>query len=142
MRISDWSSDVCSSDLGFDGEELGLTWDGYRADMYVAGDASRSIFDFVRRDKAGGKPWFMVVGLINPHDIMFYDATGEQAKHRMVHPDILVPLRRQPVDPIYDFDTKFDFPVSFYMVDLFPKPDPLRSLVLLNVLFYFPLPLD
>src|SRR3546814_20183826 len=58
-------------DYGFDGEELGLTWDGYRADMYVAGDASRSIFDFVRRDKAGGKPWFMVVGLINPHDIMF-----------------------------------------------------------------------
>src|SRR3546814_1522007 len=37
-------------------------------------------------DKAARKPWFMVVGLINPHDIMFYDATGEQAKHRMVHP--------------------------------------------------------
>src|SRR3546814_7110479 len=108
MRISDWSSDVCSSDLGFDGEELGLTWDGYRADMYVAGDASRSIFDFVRRDKAGGKPWFMVVGLINPHDIMFYDATGEQAKHRMVHPDILGPLRREPGDPIYEVDNKFD----------------------------------
>ena len=126
-------------DYGFDGEELGLTWDGYRADMYVAGDASRSIFDFVRRDKAGGKPWFMVVGLINPHDIMFYDATGEQAKHR-THPDILGPLRREPGDPIYEVDNKFDLPESFYKDDLSTKPEAHRAIVRLNDLFYGPIP--
>lgn len=126
-------------DYGFDGEELGLTWDGYRADMYVAGDAARSIFDFVRRDKAGGKPWFMVVGLINPHDIMFYDATGEQAKHR-IHPDILAPLRREPGDPIYEVDNKFDLPQSFFKDDLSTKPEAHRAIVRLNDLFYGPMP--
>lgn len=127
-------------DYGFDGEELGLTWDGYRADMYVAGDAARSIFDFVRRDKAGGKPWFMVVGLINPHDIMFYDATGEQAKHR-THPDILAPLRREPGDPIYEVDNKFDLPESFYKDDLSTKPEAHKGIQRLNDLFYGPMPL-
>eukprot|EP00456_Euglypha_rotunda_P038961 TRINITY_DN29957_c0_g2_i1.p2 TRINITY_DN29957_c0_g2~~TRINITY_DN29957_c0_g2_i1.p2 ORF type:complete len:161 (-),score=60.74 TRINITY_DN29957_c0_g2_i1:11-493(-) len=128
-------------DYGFDGEELGLTWDGYRADMFVAGDAARSIFDFVRRDKAGGMPWFMVVGLINPHDIMFYDATGEQAKHR-VHPDILAPLRREPGDPIYEVDNKFDLPESFYKDDLSTKPEAHKGIQRLNDLFYGPMPLD
>src|SRR3546814_4044447 len=75
MRISDWSSDVCSSDLripggiypttenamekfgfhdyGFDGAEVGLTWEGYKFDIAVAGDAARAIFDYARSDKAG-----------------------------------------------------------------------------------------
>ena len=128
-------------DYGFDGEELGLTWDGYRADMFVAGDSARSIFDFARRDKAGGKPWFLVVGLINPHDIMFYDATGEQAKHR-VHPDILAPLRREPGDPIYEVDNKFDLPESFFKDDLSTKPEAHRAIVRLNDLFYGPMPHD
>src|SRR3546814_5946197 len=47
-------------DYGFDGEEVGLTWDGYKSDIAVAGDAARAIFDYARRDKAGGKPWFQV----------------------------------------------------------------------------------
>lgn len=33
-------------DYGFDSEELGLTWDGYRSDMLVAGDAARSTQHF------------------------------------------------------------------------------------------------
>src|SRR3546814_20298097 len=95
MRISDWSSDVCSSDLG----------------------------------------------LINPHDIMFYDATGEQAKHR-THPDILGPLRREPGDPIYEVDNKFDLPESFYKDDLSTKPEAHSAIVRLNHLFYGPMPPD
>src|SRR3546814_9012325 len=79
-------------DYGFDGEEVGLTWDGYKSDIAVAGDAARAIFDYARRDKAGGKPWFQVVGLVNPHDIMFYDATGKQAESRP-DPNALGPLR-------------------------------------------------
>src|SRR3546814_8433512 len=99
MRISDWSSDVCSSDL--------------KSDIAVAGDAARAIFDYARRDKAGGKPWFQVVGLVNPHDIMFYDATGKQAESRP-DPNALGPLRREPGDPLYEVDNKFDLPASFY----------------------------
>src|SRR3546814_6757199 len=84
----------------------------------------------------------MVVGLINPHDIMFYDATGEQAKHRMVHPDILGPLRREPGNPIYEVDNKFDLPESFYKDDLSTKPEAHSAIVRLNDLFYGPMPHD
>ncbi|WP_329629306.1 sulfatase-like hydrolase/transferase [Sphingopyxis sp.] len=122
-------------DYGFDGEEVGLTWDGYKADMAVAGDAARSILDYARRDKAGGKPWFQVVGLVNPHDIMFYDATGKQAESRP-DPNILGPLRREPGDPLYEVDNKFDLPESFYKDDLSTKPEAHRAIVRLNDLFY------
>lgn len=122
-------------DYGFDGEEVGLTWDGYKADMFVAGDAARAIFDYARRDKAGGKPWFQVVGLVNPHDIMFYDATGKQAESRP-DPNALGPLRREPGDPLYEVDNKFDLPESFYKDDLSTKPEAHRAIVRLNDLFY------
>lgn len=122
-------------DYGFDGEELGLTWDGYRSDMFVAADAARSILDYARRDKAGGKPWFQVVGLVNPHDIMFYDATGKQAESRP-DPNILGPLRREPGDPLYEVDNKFDLPESFYKDDLSTKPEAHSAIVRLNDRFY------
>jgi len=128
-------------DYGFDGEEVGLTWDGYRADRFVAGDAARSIFDYAQRDKAGGKPWFQVVGLVNPHDIMFYDATGKQAESRP-DPNILGPLRREPGDPLYAVDNKFDLPESFYKDDLSGKPEAHRAIVRLNDLFYGAMPHD
>ena len=122
-------------DYGFDGEEVGLTWDGYRSDMYVAGDAARNIIDYAKGMKTGGKPWFQVVGLVNPHDIMFYDATGKQAESRP-HPDILGPLRREPGDPLYEVDLGFDLPVSFYKDDLSTKPEAHRAIVRQNSTFY------
>src|SRR3546814_12845281 len=71
---------------------------------------------------------------------MFCDATGEQAEHRMVHPDIRGPLRREPGDPIYEVDNKFDLPESFYKDDLSTKPEAHRAIVRLNDLFYGPMP--
>ncbi|MEI4506837.1 sulfatase-like hydrolase/transferase [Sphingopyxis sp. CCNWLW253] len=115
-------------DYGFDGEAVGLTWDGYRHDQYIAADASRSILDFKERDKAAGKPWFMVVGLLNPHDIMFYDATGKQTASR-AHPNLLGPLRREPGDPLYAEDNGFDLPESFHSDDLSGKPEAHRGIV-------------
>lgn len=126
-------------DYGFDGEAVGLTWDGYRQDIFVAADAARAILDYARLDKAGGKPWFQVVGLVNPHDIMFYDATGKQGEGRP-HPDLLGPLRREPGDPLYEVDNGFDLPESFYKDDLSTKPEAHRAIVRLNDQFYGPMP--
>lgn len=128
-------------DYGFDGEAVGLTWDGFRSDVFTAGDAARSILDYARTDKAGGKPWFQVVGLINPHDIMFYDATGEQSKRRL-HPELLAPLRREPGDPIYETDNGFDLPQSFYRDDLSTKPEAHSGIVRHSDMFYGPIPKD
>jgi arylsulfatase A-like enzyme len=119
------------ADYGFDGEAVGLTWDGFRHDNYIASDASRSILDFKSSDKAGGKPWFMVVGLLNPHDIMFYDATGKQTASR-AHPYLLGPLRREPGDPLYAEDNGFELPESYYRDDLTTKPEAHRAIVASN----------
>jgi arylsulfatase A-like enzyme len=127
------------NDYGFDGEAVGLTWDGYRQDIFVAADAARAILDYARNDKAGGKPWFQVVGLVNPHDIMFYDATGKQAQSRP-HPDILGPLRREPGDPLYEVDLGYDLPESFYKDDLSTKPEAHRAIVRYNNQFFGDMP--
>jgi len=122
-------------DYGFDGESVGLTWDGFRSDAFTAADVGRAIFDFARLDKAEGKPWFQVAGLVNPHDIMFYDATGHQGKDRL-HPDLLAPLRREPADPIYETDNGFPLPESFYKDDLSTKPEAHSGIVRQTDSFY------
>ena len=122
-------------DYGFDGESVGLTWDGYRSDAFTAADVARALFDYAERDKTGGKPWFQVAGLVNPHDIMFYDATGLDGKDRPV-PDILGPLRREPGDPIYQTDNGFDLPESFYKDDLGGKPEAHTGINRMMDLFY------
>src|SRR3546814_18474523 len=66
---------------------------------------------------------------------MFYDATGKQAESRP-DPNILGPLRREPGDPLYEVDNKFDLPASFYKDDLSTKPEAHRAIVRLNDLFY------
>ena len=122
-------------DYGFDGESVGLTWDGFRSDAFTAADVGRAIFDFARLDKAEGKPWFQVAGLVNPHDIMFYDATGHQGQDRL-HPDLLAPLRREPADPIYETDNGFPLPESFYKDDLSTKPEAHSGIVRQTDSFY------
>lgn len=122
-------------DYGFDGESVGLTWDGFRSDAFTAADVGRALFDYARLDKAGGRPWFQVAGLVNPHDIMFYDATGRQGRDRL-HPNLLAPLRREPADPIYETDNGFDLPESFFKDDLSTKPEAHRAIARFNDLFY------
>lgn len=62
----------------------GLNQEGFRQDPVTARDAAAWI---ARRAAAADEaPWFMAVNLINPHDIMWYDATGRQEKDRY-HPN-------------------------------------------------------
>ncbi len=77
----------------------------------------------------------MVVGLLNPHDIMFYDATGKQTETR-AHPYLLGPLRREPGDPLYAEDNGFELPASFYRDDLSGKPEAHRGIAASNVRTY------
>lgn len=57
---------------------------------------------------AEGKPWFLAVNLVNPHDVMFYDtdAPGSpvQAKRGLTH------VARDPVDPLYAKQWDFTLP--------------------------------
>ena len=59
---------------------------------------------------AQGKPWFLAVNLVNPHDVMFYDtdAPGStvQGGKGLAH------LARDPSDPLYAKQWRFDLPAS------------------------------
>ncbi|MBS0339099.1 MAG: sulfatase-like hydrolase/transferase [Proteobacteria bacterium] len=60
---------------------------------------------------AQGKPWFLAVNLVNPHDIMFLntDRPGEkvQASNMLGH------IRPEPADPLYRKQWQFDMPASY-----------------------------
>ena len=59
---------------------------------------------------AEGKPWFLAVNLVNPHDVMFYDTdapgTPVQSKRGLAR------IARDPVDPLYAKQWDFKLPAS------------------------------
>jgi arylsulfatase len=61
---------------------------------------------------AEGKPWFLAVNLVNPHDVMYYDTdapgTVVQAKRGLVH------VARDPDDPLYARQWEFALPASHF----------------------------
>jgi arylsulfatase A-like enzyme len=60
---------------------------------------------------AEGKPWFLAVNLVNPHDVMFLntDRPGEtlQARH------MIGQIRPEPAHPLYAKQWNFDLPASY-----------------------------
>jgi arylsulfatase len=61
--------------------------------------------------KAQGKPWFLAVNLVNPHDIMFLDTDrpGEPVQAR----NILGRIRPEPSHPLYAKRWTFELPSSY-----------------------------
>ena len=57
-----------------------------------------------------GKPWFLAVNMVNPHDVMFYDTDAPGTPKRK--PTGLAPTERDPVDPLYAAQWDFGFPKS------------------------------
>ena len=58
-----------------------------------------------------GKPWFLAVNLVNPHDIMFIntDRPGEPVQAR----NILGNIRPEPATPLYAKRWAFDLPATY-----------------------------
>lgn len=61
-------------------EAVGLAWDGYKHDPEIAADAAGWLMN---EGKASGQPWLLTVNFLNPHDIMFFDATGAMNETRL-----------------------------------------------------------
>ena len=61
--------------------------------------------------EAQGKPWFLAVNLVNPHDIMFIDTDrpGQPVQAR----NILGHIRSEPVDPLYAKQWAFELPATY-----------------------------
>jgi arylsulfatase len=59
---------------------------------------------------AQGKPWFLGVNLVNPHDVMFYDT---DAPGTPVHRERgLAHVARDPVDPLHATQWDFHLPAN------------------------------
>jgi arylsulfatase len=86
-------------------ERGGYLHDGITAAMGVSWLRGKG-----RELAAQGKPWFLAVNLVNPHDVMFYDtdAPGTPVQGGKG----LTPLARDPADPLYAKQWRFDLPVS------------------------------
>lgn len=83
---------------------------GYIHDGITAAMAGSWMRGRGRALAAEGKPWFLAVNLINPHDVMFFD-TSDPATPPPAQPG-LATIVRDPVDPLYARQWEFDLPVS------------------------------
>jgi arylsulfatase len=126
------------ANYNFDGEREGLTWQGFMDDGVTAADAVNQLRAF-KDGASGGKPWFMAVNFINPHDIMFFDATGK-AETTRARPNLISPLMGAPGDPVYDAEWNLPLPRSFYADDLAAKPPSHAAINAASWAFYGELP--
>ena len=83
---------------------------GYLHDGVITAMAGSWLRGKGRELAAEGKPWFLAVNLVNPHDVMFYDTdapgTPVQATKALTH------VVREPKDPIYARQWRFSLPPS------------------------------
>ena len=63
-----------------------------------------------REMAAEGRPWFLAVNLVNPHDVMFYDTDAPGTQHQASM--ALSHVVREPNDPLYAEQWDFDLPAN------------------------------
>jgi arylsulfatase A-like enzyme len=92
--------DIIAHDRG------GYLHDGITAEMAVSWLRGRG-----SELGAQGRPWFLAVNLVNPHDVMFLDTDrpGQPVQSR----GILGKVRAEPAHPLYAKRWQFDLPASY-----------------------------
>ena len=81
---------------------------GYLHDGVIAAMAGSWLRGKGRELAVEGKPWFLAVNLVNPHDVMFYDTDAPGAPHQAA--SALSHVVREPNDPIYARQWQFNLP--------------------------------
>jgi arylsulfatase len=108
------------SDYNHDGEHTGLVWAGFGHDGVTAAE-SINLLERFAAGRTQGKPWFLAVNFVNPHDIMFFDAEGDGGSLAAT------PTLGAPGTPLYSKDWGFDLPRSYRADDLSTKPAVQRA---------------
>ena len=92
------------------GDIIAHTQGGWLHDGVIAAMAGSWLRGKGRELGAGGKPWFLAVNLVNPHDVMFYDTDPPGSPLRPERG--ITHVARDPVDPLYAKQWTFDLPAS------------------------------
>ena len=102
---------------------------GYLHDGIIASMGVSWLRGKGRELAAQGKPWFLAVNLVNPHDVMFYD-TDAPGTPAVTHRG-LSPVGRDPADPLYAKQWTFRHPAShFQPLDAPGRPPAHRDFLL------------
>ena len=90
------------------GDIIAHTRGGYLHDGIISAMGVNWLRGHGQQLAAQGKPWFLAVNLVNPHDIMFLntDRRGEQVQSR----NILGHIEPAPGDPFYGTEWVFELP--------------------------------
>jgi len=92
------------------GDIIAHTQGGYLHDGVISAMAGSWLRGKGRELAGQGKPWFLAVNLVNPHDVMFYDTDAPgapvQSERGITH------VARDPVDPLYATQWEFGLPRS------------------------------
>lgn len=83
---------------------------GYLHDGVIAAMSVSWLRGKGRELAAEGKPWFLAVNLVNPHDVMFYDTDPPGTPHQA--PTALTHVVREPNDPLYAKRWRFALPAN------------------------------
>ncbi|MCC6211211.1 MAG: sulfatase-like hydrolase/transferase, partial [Burkholderiales bacterium] len=93
------------------GDIIAHTQGGYLHDGITAAMGTSWLRGKGRELAAEGKPWFLALNLVNPHDVMFYDTdapgTPVRRERGITH------VARDPVDPLYAKKWDFRLPASY-----------------------------
>jgi arylsulfatase A-like enzyme len=93
------------------GDIIGHTQGGYLHDGIISAMGVNWLRGRGTELSAEGKPWFLAVNLVNPHDIMFLntDRPGQVMQAR----NILGHIAPEPVNSVYAKQWAFDLPKSY-----------------------------
>jgi arylsulfatase len=93
------------------GDIIAHTRGGYLHDGIISGMGVSWLRGQGKALAAQGKPWFLAVNLVNPHDIMFLDTDrpGEKVQAR----DMLGRIEPAPDDPLYAKQWPFALPATY-----------------------------
>jgi arylsulfatase len=93
------------------GDIIAHTRGGYLHDGIISAMGVNWLRGHGKELAARGKPWFLAVNLVNPHDIMFLDTDlpGEKVQGK----NILSHIETVPADPFYAKQWTFDLPATY-----------------------------
>lgn len=118
------------------GDAQGSPMDGFTKDPMIADEAVDWLTNRASQ-VVTDQPWFMAVNFVNPHDIMFFDADGDES----VQSNSMFPIFDAPDAPLYQQKWPTALPGSFFD-DLDEQPPAVRNYRDLCDVYYGPVPMD
>jgi len=115
----DWMNEYGFSDFTGIGDAVQDEHGGYRTDQFTTAVAQAWLRHQGKPMSDEGKPWFMALNLVNPHDVMYHN-TDEEGEAVQADPKPGMPITRAPNDKLYQ--KNWDVPLSPSRNEQWDKP--------------------